>query len=120
MQRRLSRESSLPGQRPYTWTEAALGNQAFFFGLFYIWCLLESNVGSKQSSWIHVALAFALLHPRIHLLVRHVLAPRIHAALAPAAALLALAVLGRFRALAGPVLVRAAVVAGVAATAPML
>ena len=87
MQRRLALENSLPGQRPYTWTEAALSNQALFFGLFYIWCLLESNVGGKTISWPHVALAFALLHPRIHLLVRHVLAPRIHAALAPAAAL---------------------------------
>ena len=78
MQRRLSRESSLPGQRPYTWTEAALSNQAFFFGLFYIWCLLESNVGGKTISWIHVALAFALLNPRIPpTLVRQLLLHRI-------------------------------------------
>ena len=62
MQRRLALENSLPGQRPYTWTEAALSNQALFFGLFYIWCLLESNVGGKTISWPHVALAFALLH----------------------------------------------------------
>ena len=59
-----------------TWPEAVYLDRgrtwqpSVIFGLFYIWCLLESNVGGKQISWIHVALAFALFHRPIHEPVR--------------------------------------------------